>query len=111
MNQSQLLAQFPKEIGELASQVIEAVASLLPNAERRVYPGWQGVGFRHPDAGYVCGVFPNESLVKLYFEHGVLLDDPYKHLRGCGSQCRYLELHPGQLIPKKTIADYLNQII
>jgi hypothetical protein len=67
--------------------VLEAEASFV----ERVYPGWRGVGFRHPVAGYVCALYPqSHGDVRLLFEHGATLPDPDRLLRGNGRQTRYL---------------------
>jgi hypothetical protein len=54
------------------------------------YGGWRCIAYRHPKAGYVCGIFPLERTVKLYFEQGVRLADPIGILEGQGRQTRYL---------------------
>ena len=56
----------------------------------RVYRGWGGVGYHHPEAGYVCAIFPQEDEVRLAFEHGASLPDPEGRLVGAGRQVRYL---------------------
>lgn len=65
-----------------------------PDLTERVYPGWDGVGFRHPDAGYVCAIYPREQEqeVRLLFEHGVRLDDPEGLLEGAGTQTRFIRV-------------------
>jgi hypothetical protein len=59
-----------------------------------VYPGWDGIGFRHPDAGCVCAIYPREQdqEVRLLFEHGVRLEDREGLLEGAGSQTRFLRV-------------------
>ena len=57
-----------------------------------MHRGWNGVGFRHPDAGHVGGLFPLDDHVRLLFEHGVRLDDPLGLLTGDGTQTRFAVL-------------------
>jgi hypothetical protein len=72
----------------LRALVLEAESDLA----ERVYPGWDGIGFRHADAGYVCAIYPREGEVRLLFEHGARLDDPDGLLEGHGSQTRHVTL-------------------
>jgi hypothetical protein len=44
----------------LALWVREAVLAGEADLTERVYHGWDGIGFRHPDAGYVCAIYPRE---------------------------------------------------
>jgi hypothetical protein len=75
---------------ELALWVRDAVLAAEPDLSERVYRGWDGIGFRHPEAGYICAIYPRESEVRLLFEHGTLLDDPEGLLEGEGTQTRYV---------------------
>ena len=58
----------------------------------RVYRGWRGVGFRHPEAGFVCAIYPRGEAVELLFEHGAALADPEGLLEGEGRQTRVLRV-------------------
>lgn len=107
-----LLADFPDEIAELARRAVGLVAALGPDMEQAVRFGWQSVGFRHPAAGYVCGVFPRHERVLLLFEHGRLLADPRGLLEGDGRQVRYIPLLPGRPLPARSaVADLLAEAI
>ena len=64
----------------------------MPEAVERVYSGWHGIGYHHPEAGYVVGLFPQEGCVRVLFEHGVHLPDPAGVLEGDGSQTRHADL-------------------
>ncbi len=50
-----LARRFPEAL-ELALWVRARVLAAEPDLEERVYEGWGGVGFRHPDGGYVCAI-------------------------------------------------------
>jgi hypothetical protein len=78
----------------LALWVREAVLAGEADLTERVYHGWDGIGFRHPDAGYVCAIYPREQEqeVRLLFEHGVRLDDPEGLLEGAGTQTRFIRV-------------------
>jgi hypothetical protein len=81
--------------GRLAQRLRALVMETLPEVEERAYPVWKGIGYVHPEAGYVCGVFFFPDHVALGFERGVLLADPEGLLRTgrtSGKKVRYLEV-------------------
>jgi hypothetical protein len=74
----------------------DAVLAADPDLSERLYPGWRGVGYRHPEAGYICGIFPQpDGEVRLLFEHGAAMPDPERLLEGAGTQTRYLVVRAG----------------
>jgi hypothetical protein len=77
---------------ELALWLREVVLAAEPDLRERVYRGWDGIGFRHPDAGYVCAIYPQADHVRLLFEHGVRLNDPLELLEGSGTQTRHVAI-------------------
>jgi hypothetical protein len=77
-----------------------------------VYRGWRAVGFRHPEAGYVCGVFPKgDGRVDLLFEHGATLPDPEGLLQGATRQTRFIPLRSRDDVPAATLAVYVQEAI
>jgi hypothetical protein len=72
----EFLAERHPEALELALWVRELLLAAEPDLSERVYQGWDGIGFRHPDAGYICAIYPRAADVRLLFGHGVRLDDP-----------------------------------
>lgn len=85
-----LLVDSSPRVAELVSRLRSLIRSLIDGVEERVYFGWRGIGFHHPDAGYVCALFPRDDEVRVGFEHGHLLHDPFDRLTGTGSRVRYL---------------------
>ena len=77
---------------DLALWVRDVVKRADPDLTEKVYRGWQGVGFRHPDAGYVVAVYPRSEWVVLLFEHGVSMPDPEGVLMGDGKQTRFIRI-------------------
>lgn len=73
---TQLLAAYPPEIRQLANRVRELLHKAVPTLTERALPGWKAIGFRDPQAGHVCAIFPFERDVQLYIEHGASLPDP-----------------------------------
>ncbi len=87
-----LLAEHSDAVRLLAGRLRSLLLAAEPAFSERVYPGWHAIGYRHPRAGYVCGIFPRSDGVRLGFEHGVLLEPHCELLVGSGSQVRYLEI-------------------
>jgi hypothetical protein len=97
-------------VADVALWACAAVRAADPDVAPRVYRGWRGIGFRHPEAGYVCGVFPKDDGVELVFEHGASLPDPRRVLRGSG-QTRVLHVvSPGDAL-RDAIGEYVQQAI
>ena len=83
-----------RQAGPMAQSIIRrlrpVIRSAVPALAEAGYAGWRCIAYRHPKAGYVCGVFPVDQTVKLYFEQGVRLADPIGILEGTGRQTRHL---------------------
>ena len=106
----QLLADYPSPIQQLAQQLRQLLQTLLPAAVERAYPGWRGIGYRHPQAGYLCAIFLHPHQVKLGLEHGAQLPDPHHILKPgptAGKQVRYLEINNPQDLDREQIAQLL----
>ena len=81
------------EVREICDALRSLVRATAPEAKEVPYPSWHGIGYRHPQSGYFCAIFPQEDYVKLGFEYGVLLPDPDGLLEGTGKQVRYVMIH------------------
>jgi hypothetical protein len=77
---------------ELAAWIRRAVLEADPDLTERVYRGWRGVGFRHPEAGYVCAIYPRSEWVVLLFEQRASMPDPDEILLGDGKQTRFVRV-------------------
>jgi hypothetical protein len=86
-----ILAEHREPVRKLSNELRSLIKQTLPDVKEVAYPGWHAVGFRHPRAGYVCAIFPFESVVRLVFEWGVLLRDDTGLLKPGGKQVRYAE--------------------
>ena len=71
-----ILKPFPPRVRALANRLRAIVKQAAPALREAAYPGWKAVGYRHAEAGYVCGVFPAGESVRLIFERGARLADP-----------------------------------
>jgi hypothetical protein len=86
------LREYHPTTADVALWTRDVIATTDPDLTARVYRGWQGIGLRHPEAGYVCGVFPRDDWVMLLFEHGASMTDPEGVLLGDGAQTRFLRV-------------------
>ncbi|WP_202638486.1 DUF1801 domain-containing protein [Bailinhaonella thermotolerans] len=94
----ELLRGHEAGVVETALWVRGVVRAAMPDAQEKVWPGWHGFGYHHPGAGYVCGVFPRERAVSLFFEYGERLPDPARILTPSGRRGRSVVLdRPGQV--------------
>ena len=92
MTPDALLADHIPAVEALGQRLRRFMRETVPEAVENAYPGWHGIGYRHPEAGYLGGIFPLEHTVRLLFEHGARLPDPERLLAGEGAQTRHVEL-------------------
>jgi hypothetical protein len=111
LSREELLADYPPEIRSLAEQVRDIVLSALGEPEERVHPAWRGIAYHDERAGYVCGIFPRKTGVRLLFEHGAALPDPESLFNGGGAQTRYREVRPGDTIPEDAICRMIGRAV
>jgi hypothetical protein len=106
----EILTGHRPEVVKIAQALRAVVLETLPEeTSERAYPGWHGIGYRHPVAGHVCGIFPLEDRVKLGFERGVELYDPDDVLGGEGTPIRYLEVRTAGEIPLDALRGLLDE--
>lgn len=106
---AELLAEHSEEVAELTRRLRAVIRKAHPELTEKIYVGWHGLGFRHPDKGYVAAVFPREHDAQVGFEHGADLPDPYGLLQGGGRQVRYLSFRPDDASPTDDqLVEYLD---
>ena len=96
---------------ELAAWIREAVLEADPDLTERIYHGWRGVGFRHPEAGYVCAIYPRSEWIVLLFEHGASMPDPDGILLGDGKQTRFVRVTEPSVELRAQILAYVQQAV
>lgn len=111
MTVEQLLADYPPFVQEKAAELRAFLHSCMPNATEKPYPGWKAIGFQHPQAGYVCGIFLGEEDIRLYFEHGSILSDPHHILQGDTKQVRWIEIKRLNKTLRRRIAEMIDEAI
>jgi hypothetical protein len=90
-----LLADHPDAVVRTAQRLREVLLDAHPDLTERARPGWHSVNYAHPEAGFVCALFPYADRVDLVFERGALLPDPDGRLTGDTKQVRTLRLAAG----------------
>lgn len=99
------------EVVSLTQWLRRAVQASDQELRERVYRGWHGFGYHHPDAGYVCAVFPRDDEVLLAFEHGVDLPDPEGLLIAGGRQVRSLVFTDRSSHPFAVIREFVRAAV
>ena len=106
-----LLAEHTAGVVAAAEWLRELVLGALPDAAERVYRGWHGFGYHHPEAGYVCAVFPRAEEALLAFERGVLLPDPHGLLVGDGRTVRWVPVRTPGDPPAERLVELLDAAV
>lgn len=106
-----ILADHSPAVRELCAELRRLIRAAVPDAAEAAYPGWHGIGYRHPESGYFGAIFPHEDEVKVGFEWGALLPDPDGLLVGSGKQLRYLPLSIGQAVPAAALNAFLREAL
>ena len=89
----------------IAAELRRIVRGAAPDATEHGYPGWRGIAYRHPVAGYICGIFPQKDNVRLLFEYGQHLPDPAGLLSGGGSQTKWMPVREiGAIVEADVVA-------
>lgn len=105
-----LLAGHSEHVKTTIAALRVLVKDVLPEVEERVYPGWKAIGFRHPEAGFIGGLFPMADHVKVAFESGARLSDPAGALelpKSSGKTVRYVTVTGPDAIDRATLTALL----
>lgn len=111
MTPDDILRDHAPEVQSTAEALRELIHDTVEGMTERAYPGWHAIGFRHPKAGYVCGIFPMENVVRFVFEHGRQLSDPDSVLTGDGKQVRYIDLRRPEDVPDEALRPLLLEAV
>ncbi len=106
-----LVAAHTDEVAELTKELRRLLLGARPELSERVRAGWHSLNYHHPDAGYVCGLFPRAAHVDLVFERGALLPDPERRLHGTGRTVRTLRLTAVPGAPSGVDADVVLEFL
>jgi hypothetical protein len=111
MTPDDILRDHSPEVQAIAGALRRLIHDTVDGLSERAYPGWHAIGFRHPRAGYVCGIFPFATSVRFVFEHGRQLSDPFGVLQGDGKQIRYIDIEDVAAIPAAAIPPLLLEAV
>ena len=106
-----ILNDHTTEVRAIAEVLRRLIHDTIDGMTERAYPGWHAIGFRHPTAGYVCGIFPFDSYVRFVFEHGRALSDPEGVLGGDGKQVRFIDIYDVAALPVEPLQVLLLQAV
>ena len=106
-----LLAEHPDAVVRTAQELREVLLDAHPDLVERARTGWHSVNYAHPDAGFVCALFPAVDRVDLVFERGALLPDPGGHLTGTTRRVRTLRVPAGGTVDRRVVVELLDAAV
>ena len=106
-----LLADHTDDVVRTAQRVREVVLGAHPDLTERARAGWHSVDYAHPDAGFLCALFPYADRVDLVFEHGALLPDPHGRLSGTTRQVRTMRFPAGADVEPDVVVEFLDAAV
>jgi hypothetical protein len=111
------LESYPRPIREAAERLRAIVLRIVPDAVERVRVGWRIIGYDVPvgrRARYFAWIGPEPKHVHIGFQHGVLMADPNRRLRGAHlrlKNVRYLTFTSIDQIDDREIADFVREAV
>jgi hypothetical protein len=111
------LESYPPPIREAAERLRAIVKRIVPDAVERVRVGWRIIGYDVPvgrRARYFAWIGPEPKHVHIGFQHGVLMADPGRRLRGAHlrlKNVRYLTSTSIDEIDDREIVDFVREAI
>jgi hypothetical protein len=111
------LESYPPPIREPAERLRAIVKRIVPDAVERVRVGWRIIGYDVPvgrRARYFAWIGPEPKHVHIGFQHGVLMADPDRRLRGAHlrlKNVRYLTFTAADQIDDREIADFVREAV
>jgi hypothetical protein len=105
------LETYPPGIRDAAETLRRVVKRATPDAVERVRLGWRLIGYDLPVGRrlvYFAFVAPEPIHVHLGFEHGVLMSDPDRLLRGAHlklRKVRFVTFNAGEAIPTPALVE------
>lgn len=112
-----LLDGFPPAIRDTGRTLRSLILATVPSAVETVRPGWRWIAYALPERGRVrnfAWIGPERKHIHLGFEHGTLLADPERILKGAQENLRkfrYLTFEPAIDIAEAILVDYLERAV
>ena len=111
------LEPFPEAIRIAAERLRRLVFQVEPESIERVREGWRIIGFDVPvgrRTRYFAWIGPEPKHVHIGFQHGVLMADPNRRLRGAHlrlKNVRYLTFTSVDQIDDREIANFVREAV
>jgi hypothetical protein len=109
------LDSYPEPIRRAAERLRQLVRQAQPDAIERVRAGWRIIGYDVPvgrRTRYFAWIGPEPKHVHIGFQHGVLMADPRRRLRGAHlrlKNVRYLTFTSADQIDDREIAAFVRE--
>jgi len=111
------LDSYPEPIRVAAERLRRLVRQVEPDAIERVRGGWRIIGYDLPlgrRTRYFAWIGPETKHVHIGFQHGVLMADPNRRLRGAHlrlKNVRYLTFTAANQIDDAEIVDFIREAV
>jgi hypothetical protein len=111
------LDSYPEPIRQAAERLRHLVRQAQPDTIERVREGWRIIGYDVPvgrRTRYFAWIGPEPKHVHIGFQHGVLMADPRRRLRGAHlrlKNVRYLTFTSGDQIDDREIAAFVREAV
>ena len=111
------LEQYPDPIRVAAERLRRLVREVEPDAIERVRAGWRIIGYDVPvgrRTRYFAWIGPEPKHIHLGFEHGILLADPNRRLRGAHlrlKKVRYLTFTSADQIDDREVVAFVRDAV
>jgi hypothetical protein len=106
-----LLAEHADDVAATAQRLRDVLLTAHPDLAEKARTGWHSINYAHPEAGFVCALFPYADRVDLVFEHGVQLPDPDGRLTGTTRQVRTLRCPADADIEREVVTEFLDAAV
>jgi hypothetical protein len=102
---NKLLKKYSPDVQDLALQARELVLKIVPNAQEKVYMGWNGIHFSTGGgmSATFCAISPQKTRINLYFTQGTHLPDPSGLLEGAGKNMRHVKIDNAKLLKSRAV--------
>ena len=110
-----LLDGYPDAIRESGMSLRALIFRTVPGTVERIRPGWRWIAYSLPEGRRIrnfAWIGPESKHIHLGFEHGRLLEDPDRLLRGAEErlkQFRYFTFEPSVDIDEVVLGGYLRR--
>src|SRR5512143_3771480 len=104
-----LLSGYDPQVREAGYRLRALIRQLVPDAEERVYEGWQVIGYSLGQGmqSQFCAISPQKARINLQFARGTDLPDPCHMLEGSGKKMRHVRVTTPQDVEREGLPDVI----